>query len=226
MLNAINANNNLETPTLSTWTTPDYCQSSSELTMVCGVKHLELDGEGYFILNATNVNNNLKTLTLSTWIIPDYYQSSSELTIVSIEKSFVLSINNSIPPEKIAKFSVYDGIRWVSVESTSTIEGLTHLAATFDGEFITIYVNGNQESIVKLKGTHIYNTRGELVPTLFDKSMDNDIVIGAYNDNNRDEFIYHDFFTGFIPDLQIWDESMTSTQIKELNDNFWIEDNR
>jgi len=86
----------------------------------------------------TDLPNELHALTVSAWVKPDYSNGSPEFTVVSKDKAFVLSINKLVSPEKVAKFSIYDGMKWHSVESTSQIpENWTHLAATFGDSSMT-----------------------------------------------------------------------------------------
>src|SRR6185312_351700 len=76
---------------------------------------------------------NLRNLTISAWVKPDFSQGSSIFTIVSQENAFALAINNNMPPSKTPLFSIFDGIKWTSIQSNSTIpEQWTYLAATFN----------------------------------------------------------------------------------------------
>ncbi len=103
---------------------------------------LELDGEEDFLQINENSTDSVSYLTLTAWVKPDYSNGSPEFTVISKEKSFSLTINNNIQPEKIAKFSVFDGIKWTTVESTGIVdEEWTFLAVTFDGDSIGIGVN-------------------------------------------------------------------------------------
>ncbi|WP_255492999.1 LamG domain-containing protein [Candidatus Nitrosotalea sp. TS] len=81
------------------------------------------------------------------WVKPDYTQGSPQFTIMSAEKQFVLSINNLDPPAKLATFSIFDGIKWDTVNSTVPIGGnWTNIAATFNGSSMSLYVNGTLQS--------------------------------------------------------------------------------
>ena len=109
---------------------------------------LELGGQGdYLQLPNDGTTDKLPGLTVSALVKPNYAKGSSEFTIISKEKSFVLSINNKIGQTHVAKFAVFDGIKWNEVKSVSEIpEAWTHLTATFDGSSISIYINGEQEA--------------------------------------------------------------------------------
>ena len=88
---------------------------------------LQLQGQGY-LSQEVNETNSLKQLTLSTWVLPDYSQGSPVFTVVSKENQFTLAINNLLAPKQIAQFSVFDGIKWNTINSTTPIVNWTHLA--------------------------------------------------------------------------------------------------
>src|SRR3990172_9550602 len=99
---------------------------------------LMLDGDSY-VTNDGNSTNSLSNLTITAWVKPYYSNGSSEFTIVSKEKTFELIINNIIDPQHVAKFSIFDGIQWHSVETSTTLgESWSHLAATFDGTKLSL----------------------------------------------------------------------------------------
>ncbi len=83
--------------------------------------YVNLDGTDDYLTIASPKTNELENLTVSAWLKLNYSKGSPEFTVVSKERSFLLSVNNLIPPEHIAKFSVFDGIRWYTIESTSSI---------------------------------------------------------------------------------------------------------
>ncbi len=157
---------------------------------------LELDGEKDFLQISENSTNHISYLTVTAWVKPDYSQGSSEFTVISKEKSFSLSINNNIQPEKIAKFSVFDGIKWTTVESKSIVdEKWTFLAATFEGDSISIGVNGEKEGTEQVSDIPaLYE--GKLVTTTVENlSSEEDIVIGAYTNTQRDSSKPHNKFS-------------------------------
>jgi len=79
---------------------------------------LSLDGVyDYTTEEATNSTNHISEMTLSAWVKPDYSSGSPEFTVISKENSFVLSVNNLVTPQKVASFSVFDGIKWTTVNT-------------------------------------------------------------------------------------------------------------
>src|SRR3990170_5372503 len=126
---------------------------------------LLLDGNyDYAQANGTNATTYITDMSIAAWVKPNYTNGSPEFTVVSKGKSFVLSINNIIEPERIAKFSVFDGIKWTTVESTVTISdsSWTHLTARFNKTAIQIYVNGTLEGTVTHGGVQYVTERGQI----------------------------------------------------------------
>jgi Concanavalin A-like lectin/glucanases superfamily len=183
---------------------------------------LQLQGNQYLTENSSITS--LKSLTISAWVKPDYSQGSPIFTIISDEKAFVLAINNNIPPLKIATFSVFDGIKWITVQSTGTIpEQWTHLAATFNDTSIGIYVNGNLEGTSPIAG----------IPTLVDgelttKTMQNltsnaNITIGASYEKVRQQA--SSLFSGEISNVNLYGSVLTHDQINQIYNSTKPEDN-
>src|SRR3989475_6581811 len=176
---------------------------------------LKLDGSGYLTQNV-NSTRNLSSLTLSAWIKPDYSQGSPQFTVLSKENTFVFALNNIIPPTKIAVFSVFDGIKWQTVESNTAIpEEWTHLVATFTGSSIAIYVNGNLESTIKTSGVLTVAVNGKLATkTVASLSSDADIVIGGYYNSLR--ATSSNKFSGLIKDVKLYDSLLSPSQIQRI----------
>ncbi|MFB5597754.1 MAG: LamG-like jellyroll fold domain-containing protein, partial [Nitrosopumilaceae archaeon] len=183
---------------------------------------LEFEGEGYFLdnINSTQFSN----VTITAWIKPNYTKGSSQLTVLNQENAFSLTINNVLLPKHIATFSVFDGIQWHSVQSNSTIgENWSHIAATYDGTNITIYLNGTLNSTNLIKKDSI-----ELVTKVFESSTDyessidslqgksNQVSIGATLDNKRNANDSEKKFSGSIDDVRIYDIVLTAQQIYEI----------
>ncbi len=81
-------------------------------------------------------------MTVSALIKPNYTAVYDEFTVGSKENSWVISLNNMIPPEKMAKFSAFDGISWYTVTGSTPINGWTHIAGVFNNSTLILYVNG------------------------------------------------------------------------------------
>ena len=179
-----------------------------------GTTSLELDGNGYLKQNV-NSTANLSDLTLSAWVNPDYSQGSSQFTVISKGDTFILGINNNMPPAKTAFFSVFDGIRWNTITSNSTIpQDWTHLASTFNGTTITLYVNGRQEATGQLSGVPTIALNGQLTTkTVNDLSSKADVLIGAYM---GDRGTPSNLFSGSIEGVNLYGSLLSPSQIAYL----------
>ncbi len=177
---------------------------------------LVLEGDGY-VANDGNSTSQLGNLTITVWVKPDYSAGSSEFTIVSKEKSFKFSINNNIVPQKVAKFSIFDGIKWYEVETSTPVgENWSHLAATFNGTTLSIYTNGtlSNEQLTKVT-IALVNIDKEFETPEIVKST-SDVIIGASLDNTRSVNAVAKTFSGEINDVNIFDVYLNAQQIAEI----------
>ncbi|KAF6242076.1 hypothetical protein C6988_10225, partial [Nitrosopumilus sp. b1] len=175
-----------------------------------------LDGDYDFAETIpTNTTTYITNMTISAWVKPDYTKGSDEFTIISKAKSFVLSINNVLSPQKIAKFSVFDGIKWTSIESKSQItNGWTHLAASFNKSAIAIYVNGTIEGSIPVNGIPYITTDGQIsIKTVDEITSQNDLVIGAAVTPDM-KHSAENLYSGMIADVEFYDSQLTPNDIR------------
>jgi len=178
---------------------------------------VSLDGDyDYIETTSTNSTTNISEMVISSWVKPDYSSGSAEFTVVSKAESFVLSINNIVTPEKIAKFSVFDGIKWTIVQSNSTIpEEWTHLTASFNKTTIAIYVNGILEASSTLDGIPEISSSGELELTTIDQiTSENDVIIGA--SLTLDSSTPYNMFSGLIDGVLFFDTDLLPLEIAQI----------
>ena len=185
------------------------------LQNVANSSALSLQGNGYLTENLTSTKS-LSHLTLSAWVKPDYTQGSPQFTIISAEKQFVLSINNIVPPVKLATFSIFDGIKWDTVNSTIPIGGnWTNIAATFNGSSMALYVNGTIQSSLNLNNVLAIQVDGNIgTKTVGNITSNGNIVIGAYYDSVRQESINK--FSGLLTHVNLYESDFTADQINEM----------
>jgi len=178
---------------------------------------LELDGDHDFIQVNDTSTNNLRSLVISAWIKPDYSQGSPEFTVVSKEKSFSLTVDNQISSHE-AKFSIFDGIKWTQVTSTSEIpEEWTHLTASFSNQTISIYVNGELTGTEHLEGVLSLSLNGQLESVDIESvSSTNDIVVGAYITTKNNLPQPNNMFSGMIDDVLLFDSMLSESQIGQI----------
>ncbi|HVZ62054.1 MAG TPA: LamG-like jellyroll fold domain-containing protein, partial [Candidatus Nitrosotalea sp.] len=174
---------------------------------------LNLQGNGY-LKETVNSANTLNNFTVSAWVKPDYSQGSPIFAVITKAGQFALDVNNNITPGKSATFSIFDGIRWNTVNSTLPIyeNNWTYLAGTYNGTYITIYVNGTMQSSYKLQGTLSISDDGHLVPVNPDHiSSDSDVVIGA--SVNTIHSAVTDKFSGGIQKVNLYKTMLSPAQI-------------
>ena len=196
-----------------------FDNSTNTVTNQTSNETLQLDGDGDFlhIANVTSTNS-MTELTVSSWVKPDYSKGSPEFTIVSKGDQFVLSINNIVNSKKTAMFSVFDGIKWTGVESTYEVEEKwTHLASTFNGTRINLYVNGNLTGTKLLPETLLISVDGKLNYTTIETiSSEEDIVVGAYVNIKKGLDHVLNQFSGEIDDVSLFNEQLNENQITKL----------
>ncbi len=176
---------------------------------------LSLVGSGYVKENIDSTRE-LSKLTLSMWVKPDYSQGSPQFTIISKENSFVLAINNNISPSHVAIFSIFDGIKWNTINSTTKIpEEWTNIVGTYNGTHIQVYINGKLESRSAISGIPTMSINGHLETKKIDSLSSNaDVVVGAYYNSLRDKT--NNLFSGSLQYIKIIDHLLSDSQIQEL----------
>jgi len=178
---------------------------------------IELNGYEYATEEIQTMNS-VSEFTLSAWVKPDYSNGSSEFTIIGKEKAFTLTINNNMIPEKIVRFSVFDGFKWTTIESSSTIEEeWTHIAAKFDGRVISLLVNGNLESAKQLEGIPTLNSYGFIEPQPIEAIHSESLILyGAQQTTKRGDISTKGFFSGSIDEIVVDDHGYGYKEILDL----------
>ncbi|MDE1862444.1 MAG: hypothetical protein KGI33_05990 [Thaumarchaeota archaeon] len=178
---------------------------------------MSLTGEGYLHENGSSTSV-ISSLTVSAWVKPDYSKGSSQFTILGKDRSFILSINNDYPPPHLAKFSLFDGIRWHSVLSKTAVPGnWTNIAATFNGTAIAIYVNGTEENVQNVGFVPSFNDVGQ--PILVrpgNITSSSDVMIGAYQRLRGETTEVRNLFSGEISTVSLYNKMLNQTQVEQL----------
>jgi len=178
---------------------------------------LLLDGDQDFIQVNASSTNNLRSLVIGAWVKPDYSQGSPEFTVVSKERSFSLTIDNQISSH-VAKFSIFDGIKWTQVDSSYEIpEEWTYLTASFSNQTISIYVNGESVGTKQLEGVPSLSIKGQLeLVDIENISSENNIVVGAYITTKDGIPHSNNMFSGVIDDVALFDYVLSEAEIGQL----------
>lgn len=172
----------------------------------------------FYETDGINSLDSVSAFTLSAWVKPDYSDGSSQLTILSKENEFSLTINNNIWPKQVVRFSVFDGIKWTMIESSSTIqEKWTHVAVTIDGSSLNLYINGELEGSKQIQKIPGISKNGFVsVQSLENISSDDQILIGAQQSTDRGLFKTMGFFSGQLDEIVIEDELFDEQKIHDL----------
>ncbi len=191
--------------------------------------YYNLNGIGDYMILDSNLPEKLNELSISVWVKPDYRVGApATLSIVSESHAFDLSINNDQIEKNFVTFSVYDGIKWHYVTSKSEIKNTwTHLAATFSGETISIFVNGVNENSSTVDGYYSFTyTHGIAKQNsndyLISKSK---ILVGAFTPLIRADGVVKNNFSGHIDDVMLYDVVLLADQISTLYQNDRISNN-
>ncbi len=162
--------------------------------------------------------NAVSEFTLSAWVKPDYSKGSSEFTILSKDKAFKLTINNNNIPEKIVRFSIFDGVKWTMIESSSAVdEQWTHISTKFDENVLSLYINGNLEAAKQMEGIPTLNSYGFLEPQPIEKIYSESLIFyGAQRTIKNSDVSTHGFFSGSIDEIVIADNGIAYKEILEL----------
>ena len=163
--------------------------------------------DDFLLLSEEQLNNNLDQVTFSAWVKPNY-NGSDELTVVSKESSFVLSINNILAPEHVAKFSIFDGISWTDLTGSSKIENWTHLAVVKNYSSISLYINATQEGETTIPDTFVISEGQIDTITAQVTPSESNIVIGAYLSNTRGTPKLSNHFLGSIDEVIVFKSAL------------------
>ncbi|WP_155991553.1 LamG domain-containing protein [Candidatus Nitrosotenuis uzonensis] len=173
--------------------------------------------EGGFIKYAGNNTNHTSNIAVAAWLKPDYSSDTSKFTIISKEKTFELTLNNILYPQHKAIFSVFDGIKWHQIQTNSEIgQNWTHIAATFNGTNISIYVNGTLSNTKKTTQSLTVDSTGtvqKVTPSV--SSTDSDVAIGAALDGRKVDNS-EGIFSGSLDYVEIYDSYLTPDQILKI----------
>lgn len=177
---------------------------------------IELNGQNFNEING-NVLNDASEFTASAWINPDYKKGSSTFTILEKPGVFQLTVNNYVEPRHVVKFSVFDGIKWNTIQSFSTIdEKWTHVAGVLKDSRLSLYVNGNLEAMYHMGGTTSLNSKGmiEKLPLEL-KTSSEPINVGVQKIIKLDERKTKNYFSGLIDDVLIHNKALTVDEFYE-----------
>jgi hypothetical protein len=135
---------------------------------------------------------NPSSFTIEAWVTPSIVNADQAVasTLSTLDNTgFELHIG----PDGIPVFTIRGSLKWVDIKGTVPISAhaWTHLAATFDGAIVNLYVNGLL-SVSSYISDHL--------------QVDNSLYIGK-------RFSGGVFFNGSIDEVSIWNTALTEAQI-------------
>lgn len=147
----------------------------------------------------------LRDITMEAWIFPT--RASTYAGILSrvfdtndIESGYGLALDGQGGLYACIRTSGVQSFYYTSGAATISLNKWQHVAATYDGNQLTIYINGERKSVTAISGT-------------IDYDPDHFLTIGVYRDN--DELIA---FPGKIAEVRLWKVARTAAQINETKD--------
>jgi len=116
------------------------------------------------------------------------------------------------------RFSVFDGMKWTTIESSSTVdEEWTHIAAKFDENVISLLVNGNLESAIQLEGVPTMNSYGFIEPQPIEAIHSESVILyGAHQTTKKGDVSTSGFFSGSIDEIVVNDQGLGYKEILDL----------
>jgi Concanavalin A-like lectin/glucanases superfamily len=172
-------------------TPPDAC--------VAGPKKLGLafpfNGTNNTFIVPNSADFNVDTaVTYSAWINPARFSGMIFIKNSSSENKY-LALSN----DQRIHFYLYACMSFVDLSSAATVplDEWTHVAATYDGGFARIYINGQASGLRETTASCNVSDSGA------------NVYIGSTNNAS-------DFFQGAIDDVRVYQRTLTATEIDQL----------
>ena len=164
---------------------------------------LDFDGtDDYVDMGAFTATDGLSALTVSAWVNLDTV-TGGDRTVASkwdnpcgACQSWLLSVENGSPIIQI------NTTGWAGVYATTDLQtdAWYHLAATYDGSDLRIYVNGVEEASTAKTGNL--------------KTPNRDLYVGVRFDDGTGV----GYMDGSIDELRIYNRALTASEVQSLND--------
>ena len=180
----VSGNNNTGTIQGPTWSTQGRYGNA-----------LTFDGSNDIVLVPSSASLNVTTgLTVSAWVFPTAAQSGWRAIVQKEVDSYFLHASNNGGPLRPAAGGTFNGTgNYVEASSAIALTTWTHLALTYDGATIRLFVNGNLVSSAPQTGALENNN--------------NALRIGGNSP-------YTEFFLGRIDDVRIYNRALAASEIQ------------
>jgi chitodextrinase len=133
-------------------------------------------------------------MTLSAWINPAASQSGWRTIVQRETDAYFLNASNDTGALRPSGGATLSGTtRWVSGPTASPVGSWTHVALTYDGAILRVYVNGTQVATLAASGTI--------------QSSSSPLWIGGNSP-------YGEYFNGLIDDVRVYNRALTQAEIQ------------
>lgn len=165
---------------------------------------LSFDGVNDQMIVGSDTALNLNTqITIESWIKPDLTNTRNVQTVIS--KSSISQNTGYIFPRtddnwnKLVFYINFNGIGWrkLEVPFAAYRNSWTHVAATYDGAFMRIFINGSPAGELAIAGTITVNT--------------NPLTVGYHNGF---ESQLSEYYAGNIDEIRIWRRALPQCEIQ------------
>jgi len=156
---------------------------------------LSFNGDYVTVANAASLNLTT-TMTLEAWVYPTGTGDYGTVVMKEQPGAYVYALYGSAPSTPSAEFNVgkgQSGQRITSSPSSLVLNTWTHLATTFDGSIVRVYVNGTQVASQAFTG-RITTSSGAL-------------RIGGSR-------VRGEYFTGQIDEVRVYDRALSSREVQ------------
>ncbi|HXD23802.1 MAG TPA: LamG-like jellyroll fold domain-containing protein [Gemmatimonadaceae bacterium] len=184
-LTDVSGNGNVGTISGATWTSSGRYGGA-----------LNFDGVNDRVFVAASASLNFSSAgTLEAWVYPTATQSGWRAIVQREVDAFLLHASNDAGPLRPAAGGTFNGAHPPSISAPSAIgvNTWTHLAVTYDGSTLRLYVNGAQVTSAARSGAIETNS--------------NPLWIGGNNP-------YGEYFTGRIDDVRVYNRALTATELQ------------
>jgi Concanavalin A-like lectin/glucanases superfamily len=156
---------------------------------------LSFNGAGAVVRVANSASLDLTTaMTLSAWIRPAASQSGWRTILQRQVDAYFLNASNSDGPLRPSGGGTFgNSTQWLGGPTASPVGAWTHVALTYDGAALRLYINGNQVASRAMSGAI--------------ETTNNPLWIGGNQP-------YGEYFNGLIDDVRVYDRALTQPDIQ------------